>query len=280
MTAGARNRFGSMLLHGLAIALALVYAAPIVFMLVGSLKPNEAVLAEASSWRAFVPFGASLDNYAAVFRRVAFTRFLVNSVVITGSIVAAGLVINSMAAYAFARLRWPGRGLVLMGVLALLILPFEAIAVPLFYQVTLLGWRNTYAAQILPFVANPLSIYLFYAFFLGVPRELEEAARVDGASVPRIFVQIIVPNCRAVFATVAIVSFLFYWGFYLWPLMVTIGPAVRPLPVAIAEFQTMPPLQWGDIMAFGVMMVAPVLAFFLVFQRAFVEGVAATGLKE
>jgi len=259
--------------------IAMVYAAPIAFMLAGSLKPNEAVLAEAGSWRAFVPAEASLGNYAAVFERVEFLRFLFNSILITGSIVAGGLVVNSMAAYAFARLRFPGRSILFTAVLALMILPFEAIAVPLFYQVTMLGWRDTYTAQILPFIANPLSIYLFYAFFIGIPRELEEAARVDGASVARIFLQIIVPNCKPVFATVAIVSFLFYWGFYLWPLMVTVGPEVRPLPVAIAQFQTLPPLQWGDIMAFGVMMVTPVLVLFLVFQRAFIEGVAATGLK-
>lgn len=260
-------------------AAALLYAAPIAFMVIGSFKPNEAVLAEASTWRAFWPGDASLNNYAAVFRRVEFTRFLLNSALITGGIVAGGLVVNSMAAYAFARLRFPGRALLFTAVLALMILPFEAIAVPLFYQVTLLGWRNTYAAQILPFIANPLSIYLFYAFFIGFPRELEEAARVDGAGALRTFLQIIVPNCKPVFATVAIVSFLFYWGFYLWPLMITVGPEVRPLPVAIAQFQTLPPLQWGDIMAFGVMMVAPVLALFLIFQRAFIEGVAATGLK-
>ena len=260
-------------------AVAALYVSPIAFMVVGSLKPNAAVLAEAGSWRAFFPSEVSLNNYTAVFERVEFLRFLLNSIIITGSIVAAGLVVNSMAAYAFARLRWPGRTVLFTAVLALMILPFEAIAVPLFYQITLLGWRDTYVAQILPFIANPLSIYLFYAFFIGIPRELEEAARVDGASTARSFAQIIVPNCKPVFATVAIVSFLFYWGFYLWPLMVTVGPEVRPLPVAIAQFQTLPPLRWGDIMAFGVMMVAPVLALFLIFQRAFIQGVAATGLK-
>jgi multiple sugar transport system permease protein len=160
-----------------------------------------------------------------------------------------------------------------------MIIPFEAIAVPLFFQVTLLGWRNTYLAQILPFVANTFSIYLFYTFFIGLPKELEEAARIDGASTLRTFFEIIVPISKPVFATVAILTFLTQWGSFLWPLMVTIGEGVQPLPVAIATFQTQPPVQWGDIMSFGVMMVAPILVVFLIFQKWFVEGVASTGTK-
>jgi len=260
-------------------ALALLFLAPVLMMLVGSLKPDARVLAEAGSLAAFIPHDASLQNYADVFARSDFTRFLLNSLLITGCIVIVGLLVNSLAAYAFARLQWRGRGLLFNLVLALMILPLEAIAVPLFYQVAVLGLRDTYIAQILPFIANAFAIYLFYSFFIGLPRELEEAARLDGASTLRIFFGIIVPNSKPVFASVAILTFLMWWGSYLWPLMVTIGPEVRPLPVAIASFYTLPPLQWGDILAFGVMMVSPVLLVFLLFQRWFVRGVAASAIK-
>lgn len=260
-------------------ALALLFLAPVLMMLVGSLKADERVLMEAGTLAAFAPLGASLQNYADVFSRTDFLRFLFNSVFITGTIVTGGLLVNSLAAYAFARLQWRGRDLFFNLVLALMILPLEAIAVPLFYGVSILGLRDTYLAQILPFIANAFSIFLFYSFFIGLPRELEEAARLDGASTLRIFFTIIVPNARPVFASVAILTFLTWWGAYLWPLMVTIGPEVRPLPVAIATFYTLPPLQWGDILAFGVMMVAPVLLVFLIFQRGFVRGVAATAIK-
>jgi multiple sugar transport system permease protein len=155
----------------------------------------------------------------------------------------------------------------------------EAIAVPLFYEVTLLGWRDTYLVQIVPFIANAFSIYLFYTFFLGLPGELEEAARIDGAGPWRIFFYIVAPNARPVFATVAILTFLTQWGSFLWPLMVTHSEDVRPLPLGIAAFYTLPPLQWGDIFSFGVMMVSPVLLVFMVFQRWFVQGVATTGVK-
>ncbi len=274
-----RQRLGMIGSYLLLTILALLFVAPILFMIVGSLKPDELVLSEAGSLKAFVPTQASLQNYRDVFERVEFGRFLFNSLFITGMIVLAGLVVNSLAGYAFARLHWPGRSIILAVVIALMILPIEAIAVPLFFQVTLLGWRNTYIAQIVPFIANAFSIYLFYTFFIDLPKELEEAARVDGAGTLRTFFEIIVPVSKPVFATVAILTFLTQWGYFLWPLMVTFDEQVRPLPVAIATFQTLPPVQWGDIMSFGVMMVAPILIVFLLFQRWFVEGVATTGTK-
>ncbi len=270
---------GRVVSHTVLLLSALLFVAPILFMLVGSLKYDARILVEAGSWRAFWPHEASLHNYRDVFARVPIERYLLNSLIITGAIVAAGLVVNSLAGYAFARLQWRGRDLLFNLVLAVLIVPLEAIAVPLFYQVTVLGWRDTYIVQIVPFIANAFSIYLFYTFFIGLPRELEESARIDGAGVLRTFFTIIVPNARPAFATVAIVSFLWQWGQYLWPLMVTSSEAVRPLPLAIATFYALPPLQWGDIFAFGVIMVAPVIVVFLLFQRWFVRGVAATGIK-
>ena len=258
---------------------ALVFVVPVALLIVGSLKPEARVLSEAGSWKAFFPDTVSLENYRDVLRRVPFAWYLFNSLVINGAIVVLGLVVNAFAGYALARLRWPGRENILAVVLTLLIVPFEAIAVPLFYQLSALGWRNSYTVQIVPFIANPLSIYLFYTFFRGLPPELEEAARVDGASVWRTFILIVIPNAKPVFATVAIVTFLFYWGMYLWPLLMTTGTEVRPLPLGIATFYTLPPLQWGDILAFGVMMVAPVMLIFVVFQRWFVQGVASTGTK-
>jgi multiple sugar transport system permease protein len=258
---------------------ALVYTAPILFMIAGSVKPDATVLREAGGLSALYPTEASPANYADVFDRVPFLLYMANSAVINVLIVGLGLVVNALAGYALARLRWRGRRAVLSAVFALMVLPFEAIALPLFYQVTSLGWRDGYLVQALPFVAYPLCTYLFYSFFLSMPKELEEAARIDGAGPFRTFFTIIVPNAKPAFASVAIVTLLLFWGMYLWPLLVTSGPDVRPLPLGIAAFYTLPPLEWGDILAFGVMMVAPVLAVFIVFQRWFVRGVASTGIK-
>ena len=236
-------------------------------------------LSEASTLKAFIPQQISLQNYRDVFERVKFERFFFNSLFINSTIVVLGLIVNSLAGYAFARLRWRGRSLLLLVVISLMILPFEAIAVPLFFQFTFLGLRNTYVAQIVPFIANAFSIYLFYTFFADLPQELEEAARVDGTSPLRTFVEIIVPVSKPVFATVAILTFLSEWRSFLWALMITIDEKVRPLPLVIATFQTLPPTQRGDIMSFGVMMVAPILVVFLLFQKWFVKGVASTGTK-
>jgi multiple sugar transport system permease protein len=259
--------------------LALVWLLPVAFILAASFKPDAAVLADATGLSAIWPANPTLDNYRDVFERVSFGRIFLNSLVIIAGIVLGGLVVNSLAGYALARLRFPGRKLLLAGVLALLVVPLEAIAVPLFYQITVFGGRDTYWAQIVPFVANALSIYLFYSFFLGMPHQLEEAARIDGAGPLRIFVEIVVPVARPAFVAVAIVTFLLHWGLYLWPLMITSSVQVRPLPVGMASFRTLPPLQWGDLMAFAVMMVAPAVLLFLVLQRWFVAGAATVGLK-
>lgn len=258
----------------------LLFASPILYMFVGSLKPDDQVL---DGLAGFVPRNPSLDNYADVFARFDdpstgyFLDFLGTSVIVTGVVVLGGLVVNSLAAYSLARLRWRGRDAVLILVLALAVLPFEAIAVPLFYLLN--DFRNTLAVQSVPLVANAFSVFLFYSFFLKLPKEIEEAGRMDGAGPLRIFVQIIVPMSKPVFATVAILSFLTQWGMFLWPVLMVNDPAVRPLPLAISVYQGQPPFAWGDIMAFGVMMVLPMLVVFLVFQRWFVRSVAATGLK-
>lgn len=259
--------------------MAALYVLPILFMVVSSFKPDSRVLTDSGSLLAFIPVEASFQNYRDVFSRINFVRTLFNSLFITGSIVLGGLIINSIAGYALARLRWRGRDTVLSIILAMLVIPFEAIAVPLFYEMSYIGWRDSYHVQIIPFLGDAFSIYLFYTFFIGLPKEIEEAARLDGAGPWQIFISIIVPLSKPVFATVAILTFLMRWGSYLWPLMVTIGETYRPLPVAMAAFESQVKL-WGDIMAFGVLMVLPVLVLFLFCQRWFVEGVAATGLKE
>lgn len=269
----------SLMIYGALGSLVFMFLLPVLIMLSGSLKPDARVLMEAGALAGYAPTDFSLQNYQDVFSRVPFLRYLFNSTLITSTIVLCGLLVNSLAGYAFARLQWQGRDSLLLAVVALMIIPLEAIAVPLFYEVTLLGWRNTYLVQIVPFIANAFSIYLFYSFFLGLPKELEEAARIDGAGAFRIFFAIVAPNAKPVFATVAILTFLTQWGSFLWPSMVTHSDAVRPLPLGIAAFYTLPPLQWGDIFAFGVMMVTPVLLIFIIFQRWFVTGVATSGVK-
>jgi multiple sugar transport system permease protein len=265
----------------LMIVLAIFFLFPIVFMLVSSLKNNETqVLSDMSTLYAFVPRGEiGIQNYVDVFDAMPFGRFMFNSVFIVGTMVLAGLVVNSLIAYALARMRFRGRALLLGIIIALIIIPFESVAVPLLLVVNRFGWLESYHVQIIPFIADAFSIFLFYQFFIGLPKDLEEAAVVDGASHFRIYWNIVLPLSKPVFATVAILQFLIHWGDFLWPLMVTRAEDFRPLPVAIQQFFSQDPKVWGDIMAFAAMITIPVLIVFLLFQKWFVQSVATTGVK-
>lgn len=261
---------------------------PIIFMLVTAFKTDEdQIMHDVVSLRAFIPVGPQgLQNFIDVFERMTFGRFMFNSVLIVTTTVFLGLIVNSMAAYSLARLNWRGRSAVLAVVVALIIIPFEAVAVPLLLLVNNLPWfggettwLDSYHVQIIPFIADAFSIFLFYQFFIGLPKDLEEAALVDGASRFRIYWNVVLPLSRPVFATVAILKFLQYWGSYLWPLMVTRSPEYRPLTVGMQQFFGQYPRLWGDIMAFAAMITIPVLIIFLLFQKWFVQSVASSGVK-
>ncbi|PYJ52830.1 MAG: sugar ABC transporter permease [Verrucomicrobia bacterium] len=249
--------------------LAGIFLVPLLFEFIGSIKPNDRVLSEGNSWRAFIPTSITFVNYGDALARADLARLFINSMIITSSIVVAGIVVNSLFGYALARMTFRGRGLLVGVVIALIIIPFQAIAVPLFFMMAKIEVLDTYQVQIVPFIASPFFTYLFYTFFLSIPKELEEAARVDGAGPLTIFWRVVVPLARPVYATVEL----------LWPVLVTRGPEVRPLPLGIAVFQTLPPVQWGDIMAFATVMTLPLLVVFLAFQDAFVRSVARTGIK-
>lgn len=264
----------------LMVLLAAFFLFPLVYMYVSSLKPDAAVLADSDTIRAFVPEPyVGLENYQDAIDRAQVFRVFINSAIISGFIVGLGLIVNSLLGYALARMRFRGRALLIAGIIALVIIPFEALAVPLLFMSAEAGILDTYLVQILPFIANPLFVYLFYTFFLNVPVSLEEAARVDGAGPVRTFVSVVAPLARPAYATMAILGFLFSWGQFLWPVMVTRGIEVRPLPLGIGTFKTTPPVQWGDIMAYAALMTLPLLIIFLVFQRYFVQGVASSGVK-
>lgn len=291
--------------YALMIALAFFFAFPIIVMVVSSTKPDTQIAGDMRSLNAFIPNNLTWENYTCpdynqegsvcspqpgvnpgLFERLDFGRIFFNSVFITLSIVIGGLFVNSMAAYALARLQFAGRKVLLTIIIVMIIIPFEALAVPLLLQVNTLpwidgstSWVNSYHVQIFPFMADAFSIFLFYQFFIGIPKDFDEAARVDGASLFRIYWNIILPLALPVFATVAILQALTHWGSFLWPLMSTRGFEYAPLPVAMRVFFGQAPRQWGDIMAFASLATVPVLILFLLFQRWFVQSVASAGVK-
>ena len=276
-----RKNFSMILNYSLLIVVALFFLFPIVFMFVSSIKNNETqIIRDMSSISAFIPYGdLGLKNYFDVFKQMPFGRFMFNSVFIVGSTVLTGLALNSMIAYALARLRFRGRGFILSFIIALIIIPIEVVVIPLLLMVNRIGWLDSYQVQIVPFIVDAFSIFLFYQFFIGLPKSLDEAAKIDGANPFQVYWKIIIPLSKPVFATVAILQFLFRWGDFLWPLMVTRGYEYRPLPVAIQQFFSQDPKVWGDIFAFASMVTIPSLIIFLLFQKWFMRSVASSGIK-
>lgn len=292
MNTGVKGRFFYQYLalrYGLLIVVALIFAFPLVFMIVSSLKPDMQLLRDSSSLLAFVPYGElSLDNYIGMFNRVPFGRFMFNSIFITATTTLFSIFFSSLAGFSFAFLKWRGKGLVLSIIIATLIIPGETTAVPLLFVVNSLpwigadglewGWLNSIHVQIIPFIADSFSIFLFVQFFRDLPRELIEAARMDGASWMQIYARVIMPIAGPVAATVAILKFLGMWNQYLWPLMVAQSEEMRPLMLGVAYFFQLD-VAWGEVMAYLSTITIPVLIFYLALQRAFIESIASSGIK-
>lgn len=275
------------------LVLALVAVAfmfPLVFMVVSSFKPDNQLLQDTGNLRAFLPVGdISLDNYFAAFDRAPIGRFMFNSVMVTVVTVLLSIVICSVAAFSFVFLNWTGRDLLLSIILATLIIPFETIAIPLLLMVSRLpwlgvegiewGWLNTYRVQIIPWIVDALTIFLFVQYFKDLPKELVEAARVEGSSWWQVYRRVIMPLSGPVLATAAILKSLkMYNEQYLWPLIVVQDEVHRPIMVGLGYFFQLD-VAWGELMAYLTLISVPVLVFYLVLQRAFIASIASTGVK-
>ena len=269
--------------------IAAIFSFPLIFMVISSLKPSQQLLADAHSFRALLPVGdISLNNYFDAFKRAPVALFVFNSVLVTGVTVIASLAVCSAAAFAFAFVKWKGRDLALTVILATLIVPFETIAIPLLLEASKLpwigldgitwGWLNSYRVQIVPFIADGLTIYLFVQYFKDLPGELIEAARVEGASWFAIYRRVVMPLSGPVLATAAILKFLVMYNQYLWPIMVTQEEQYRPVMVGLQYFFQLN-RAWGEIMAYLSLITVPVLAFYLYLQKAFIASIASTGVK-
>ncbi len=275
------------------LILVFYFTFPLVFMIVSSFKvSNTQIFADLRSVRAFLPVGElTTNNYQSVFENSNFPRYLANSLAISAITIALALAVNSMAAYALSRLKWTGQKLILSIIIATLIIPGQAVIMPLLLLVANLpalslaegvtlaqGWLDSYHVQIIPFIASAFSIFLFYQFFQEIPKDLDEAALVDGANRFQIFYRIIVPISGPVYASVAILTFIASWNAFLWPIMTVQSDELRPVMVGLLFFFQRD-VQWGEVMAYTTMITLPVLLFFFIFQSAFVKSIATSGIK-
>ena len=272
-----KRRFGNLWMYViLTVALAAVIA-PFVWMVLGSFKGEAELRRVPPTWW---PESASLNNYTELFTRLDFTTFFANSLIVAVVVTAGNLVFCSALGYALAMLNFPGKRVLLALVLGTLMIPGVVTFVPLFVIVANLGLIDSLPGLILPFLVAPFGVFLMRQFIMGLPPDLLDAGRVDGASELGIFARIILPLCGPALATLGILTFLGSWNNFLWPLVVAQTEPNYTLPVALALYSIgQNSTQYGLLLAGACVVVLPLLVIFLIFQRRFIEGIATTGIK-
>lgn len=264
---------------------ALLFIAPILWLVAASLKPTARIHEDVDSLRSFVPTPVVTENYVDAWQRGDVAVTFVNSLVQVLAIAGAGLLINSAAGFAFARMRFPGRDVLFMILVATIIVPIEAIAIPLYLTLhrlpTPTGETNlrlwTLGALSVPFMAKAFNIYLLRQAFLSVPRSLDEAAFLDGAGWWSVYWRVALPNVRHALVTAILLDFVVHWNDFLWPLIVCSGTQTRTVQLGLENFFTQPPIQWGSIMAYATLATVPVLLIFTLGQRWIVASLATSG---
>lgn len=267
------------LFYGGNTIVALIFVSPLLWMIAASLKPEAQIFSEMNSLKTFWPTSASLKNYIEVFTRVNMFKFILNSLFYVFVIVLFDLIVNSLCGYALAKFSFPGRDILLTVVISLMVLPMEAIMLPLYKEVASLGWVNTWAGLIVPFVGKCFSIYMFRQFFLDIPDDLLEAASIDGSGPVRTFFTIVIPISGTVYATIFILDFVSHWNDFMWPMLVVTGEEHRTIQLAIQTFFGSKPIHYGAIMASLTISAVPMLIMFVFLQKYYVEGIASTGIK-
>ena len=267
------------LFYGGNAIVALIFVSPLLWMIAASLKPEAQIFSDMSTIRTFWPTAATLGNYVEVFTRVNMMKFILNSLFYVFVIVILDLAVNSICGYALAKFDFPGKELLLTVVISLMVLPMEAIMLPLYKEVASLGWVNTWAGLIIPFVGKCFSIYMFRQFFLDIPDDLLEAAAIDGCGPVKTFFTIVMPISGTVYATIFILDFVAHWNDFMWPMLVVTGEDMRTIQLAIQTFFGSKPIHYGAIMASLTISAIPMLLMFVFLQKYYVEGIASTGIK-
>ncbi|WP_411722381.1 carbohydrate ABC transporter permease [Mycetocola sp.] len=274
VTKGGRLRL--VIAHIVIYLAALIFISPLIYAFFSAMKPNQEMFAMPPSL-----VGAEIhwENFAAVFSYGPFLTYIGNSffVAIAGTLVV--LAVSTTAGYAFGRLRWKGRDAVFVLFLATLMVPAEVVVIPMFILMQSFGWVDTYQALILPFAFTAFGTFLMRQFFRGIPFELEEAARVDGAGPIRSFLQIILPLSKSAVAVLAVFSFLSFWNSYLWPLIVTVDYAAHgTLPIGLASFSGLQGTRWDLQMAAAIISMIPTTVLVIALQKHLVKGISMAGL--
>jgi multiple sugar transport system permease protein len=272
------NQLIQLLLHLFLIAVALASLVPFLWMLSTSFKEFGKIFIFPPEW---IPNPFVVESYVKLFTLIPFFQFLWNTIFITVTVTTGQLIFSSMGAYAFARLKFPGRDLLFLAYLGTMMVPSQVTMIPSYILMSKLHWVDTYHALIIPHIlGSAFATFLLRQFFMTIPRELEDAAYMDGCNRVGIYWRIILPLSKPALATLGVFVFLFMWNDFMWPLVVTNSDKIKTLTVGLATlsvgyFGT----DWPTLMAGSVLSILPILILFLFLQRYFIEGITLTGLK-
>ncbi|ADD03332.1 binding-protein-dependent transport systems inner membrane component [Thermoanaerobacter italicus Ab9] len=263
--------------------LASLFLFPIVWMIVSSFKPEAQIYSDMGTLKALLPPFINpvewFTPYKEVLARFEILRYIKNSFMYAGVVVFGNLLVNSMAGYALARFRFPLKNFWMGLIIAIIIVPVETTIIPLFTIVHRLGLVNTFVGLFIPLLANAFNIFLFRQFFLGIPKELEEAALIDGADRLQIFFRIIIPLSKPIFATVAIFTFIGAWNDFIWPVLMLTDTEKYPLQVALNVLNNTEPVYTNQVMAALTISTSVIVLIYIAAQKYIVEGISHTGIK-
>lgn len=281
MSRKQKKTIGTILLYIVLILFVFVALFPILFCLSASLRTQEELFQSMLPFtlRALIPTKLTFENYVIIFTQYEFWRPIMNTLIVTGLTIFFGCLINSIAGFAFTCFEFRGKKILYALVLVSFMVPFESIAIPLYDVASKLKMVDTYAGMIVPAIADGLVAFLFIQFFKDIPVALIEAARVDGASWPRIFAKIIMPISVPVFVTAGLMIFMNQWNSYMWPLLVARSKEIRTIQIAISAFSGERAIKWTYIYAGSLVSAIIPICLFLPFQKYFVEGITAGSVK-
>jgi len=273
----ARSFIKHTLLHIILISGVIIMIFPFLWGISTSLKDMREVLSNPFS---IIPRQITFINYKNVVKSIPIVRFFINSLIVAITITASQLITCSISAYAFSRLKFPFRDGLFYILLGTMMIPQHVIMIPVYLILNFFRLIDTYAAMIVPFISSAFGTFLLRQFFLTVPKELEEAATLDGCGHLRFLFRIMIPLARPILATLAIFTFMWSWNNYLWPLIVTNRIEIRTLQYGLAMFKEEGGLNWGQLMAGTTIATIPILILFFIAQKQFIKGITLTGLKE
>ena len=276
MSAAATTRAGTAVTYLLLLLAAALCVFPFLYMLSLSLQSDADIF---SGLPILVPETPQFTNYVDIWQKAPFARFVLNSVIVAGGITLLHLIFDPLAGYVFAKLEFPGKRVLFVAVLSTLMIPFFIRMIPLYVLTARMGWLDTYQGLIVPFAMSAYGIFLMRQFIRPIPNELIDAARIDGCSEIGLYWRIVLPQVKPALATLALLTFVFQWNEFLWPLIATSRTEMRTLPIGLTLFNQEYFTQWNLTAAGALILFVPTAIFFVVTQKFLVEGIALSGLK-